>query len=55
VCPCGFVSDHLEVAYDLDIDATDAAERAGIAFARTRVLNDDRAVLAALAERVRCA
>lgn len=53
VCPCGFVSDHLEVAYDLDIDAATAASRRGIAFARTRVLNDDRAVLAALAERVR--
>lgn len=53
VCPCGFVSDHLEVAYDLDIDAAAAAQRAGIAFGRTRVLNDDGAVLAALADRVR--
>ena len=53
VCPCGFVSDHLEVAYDLDIDAAKAASERGIAFARTRVLNDHRAVLAALAERVR--
>lgn len=53
VCPCGFVSDHLEVAYDLDIQAAAAAEQHGIAFARTRVLNDDRAVLAALADRIR--
>ena len=53
VCPCGFTSDHLEVAYDLDIAAAKAASERGIAFARTRVLNDDRAVLAALAERVR--
>ncbi|HEX4903972.1 MAG TPA: ferrochelatase, partial [Acidimicrobiales bacterium] len=53
VCPCGFVSDHLEVAYDLDIDAARAASERGLAFARTRVLNDDRRVLAALAERVR--
>ena len=53
VCPCGFVSDHLEVAYDLDVEAAKAASEHGIAFARTRVLNDDRAVLAALAERVR--
>lgn len=52
VCPCGFVSDHLEVAYDLDIEATARAKDKGIAFARTRVLNDDAAVLAALAERV---
>lgn len=52
VCPCGFVSDHLEVAYDLDVEATAAAERAGIAFARTRVLNDDETVLRALASRL---
>lgn len=55
VCPCGFVSDHLEVLYDLDVDAAAAAARKGIAFARTRVLNDDRDVLAALAARVKAA
>jgi ferrochelatase len=32
--PAGFVSDHVEVRYDLDIDATAAAERFGIAVAR---------------------
>ncbi|HVM53656.1 MAG TPA: ferrochelatase [Acidimicrobiales bacterium] len=53
VCPCGFVSDHLEVAYDLDIEAAAAAAGKGIPFARTRVLNDDAATFAALAERVR--
>lgn len=53
VCPCGFVSDHLEVAYDLDIAAKAAAVARGIAFARTRVLNDDATVLGALAERIR--
>jgi ferrochelatase len=52
VCPCGFVSDHLEVLYDLDIDARATAERVGLAFARTRVMNDDAAVIGALADRV---
>ena len=52
VCPQGFVADHLEVAYDLDIEAQRVADEAGIAFARTRVLNDDAHVLHALAERV---
>jgi ferrochelatase len=52
VCPHGFVSDHLEVLYDLDIVARQVAEDAGLAFARTRVLNADPTVLAALAERV---
>ncbi|MDP1819366.1 MAG: ferrochelatase [Acidimicrobiales bacterium] len=53
VCPHGFVSDHLEVVYDLDIEARARAEARGLAFRRTRVLNDDRTVLAALADRVR--
>lgn len=53
VCPHGFVADHLEVAYDLDLEARRAAEDAGLAFARTRVVNDDLAVLAALAALVR--
>jgi ferrochelatase len=52
VCPQGFVSDHLEVAYDLDIEARRIADDTGIAFARTRVLNDDGTVLAALAARI---
>jgi ferrochelatase len=52
VCPQGFVSDHLEVVYDLDIEAQTVADELGLAFARTRVLNDDAAVLGALADRV---
>jgi ferrochelatase len=52
VCPQGFVSDHLEVVYDLDIEARHVADEVGLAFARTRVLNDDAAVLGELADRV---
>ncbi|MGK2949399.1 MAG: ferrochelatase [Acidimicrobiales bacterium] len=52
VCPQGFVSDHLEVVYDLDIEARRRADELGLAFARTRVLNDDPAVLHSLAELV---
>ena len=52
VCPQGFVADHLEVAYDLDIEAARLAAEVGIGFARTRVLNVDEAVLGALAERI---
>lgn len=54
VAAVGFVADHLEVLYDLDVVAAAAAEEAGIAFARTRSVNDDAAVfrsLAALIER----
>ncbi|MDP8955023.1 MAG: ferrochelatase [Actinomycetota bacterium] len=52
VCPCGFVSEHLEVLYDLDVEARARAGEVGLAFARTAVVNDDPAVLGALAERV---
>jgi len=52
VCPQGFVADHLEVAYDLDLEARRLAESVGLDFARTRVLNDDATVLTALAHRV---
>ena len=52
VCAQGFVADHLEVLYDLDIEAARVAEEAGLAFARTRSLNDDPTVMAALADRV---
>lgn len=52
VCPQGFVADHLEVAYDLDRETAALAADLNVGFARTRVLNDDRTVLAALADRV---
>jgi ferrochelatase len=53
VCACGFVADHLEVAYDLDVAAHDLARELGVPFARARSVNDDPAVMAALAELVR--
>ena len=53
VCPQGFVADHLEVLYDLDVEAANRAGELGLAFGRTRSLNDDSEVLAALAERIR--
>ncbi|MGK2957204.1 MAG: ferrochelatase [Acidimicrobiales bacterium] len=52
VCPCGFVSDHLEVLYDLDIEAAAVAEKNGLAFARTAVPNDDPLIMGALADLV---
>jgi ferrochelatase len=52
VSAVGFVSDHLEVLYDLDIEARRRADEHGITFARTACVNDDPAVMAALADRV---
>jgi ferrochelatase len=53
VCACGFTADHLEVLYDLDIEARQLADAAGLPFARTRSLNDDPAVFSALADLIR--
>ena len=53
VCPAGFVSDHLEVLYDLDIEATRLAADLGLPFARTRMPNDDPLFCSTLAEVVR--
>lgn len=49
VCPVGFVSDHLEVLYDLDIEAQAVARRLGMRLDRPAMMNDDPAFLAALA------
>jgi ferrochelatase len=53
VCSAGFVADHLEILYDLDIEAKSVAEGAGIRFARTEMPNADVAYLDVLAEVVR--
>ncbi len=53
VCSAGFVADHLEILYDLDIEATQIARDAGVAFARTRMPNADPAYLDVLAQVVR--
>lgn len=52
VCPQGFVADHLEVGYDLDIEARGVADEVGLAFARTRTVDDDPDVMGGLADRV---
>src|SRR5487761_453028 len=41
VCPIGFVADHLEVLYDVDVEARAVADAAGLAFVRTASFNAD--------------
>jgi ferrochelatase len=53
VCPVGFVSDHLEILYDLDVEAKEYANSLGIALARVSSLNDDAMFIEALAAVVR--
>jgi ferrochelatase len=49
VCPAGFVADHLEVLYDLDVEAAAKARTLGLPFARTAAPNADPAFTATLA------
>jgi ferrochelatase len=49
VCPCGFVSDHLEVLYDVDIEAARLAAKLGIPLVRTASPNADPKFLDTLA------
>jgi ferrochelatase len=53
VCPVGFVSDHLEILWDLDVEARERAAELGLELDRIESLNDDPAFIAALAEVVR--
>jgi ferrochelatase len=50
VCPVGFVSDHLEILWDLDIEARERAAELGLEFDLIESMNDDPAFLRALAE-----
>jgi ferrochelatase len=52
VCPAGFTSDHLEILYDLDVEASARARNLGLAFARTDSLNDDPRLCEAVATAV---
>ncbi len=53
VVPHGFTSEHLEVLYDLDIEAAERAARVGLTFGRTSPVNDEPTVMAAIAAMVR--
>ncbi|HEY7398852.1 MAG TPA: ferrochelatase [Gaiellaceae bacterium] len=53
VCPVGFVSDHLEIRFDLDTEAQDLAAGLGMRVARIDMPNDDPEFVRALGEIVR--
>ncbi|MGG4143269.1 ferrochelatase [Paenibacillus algorifonticola] len=50
--PIGFVSDHLEVLFDLDIEAKTTAKNMGITLERIKMLNRDPLYMETLAESV---
>src|SRR5205823_3286183 len=49
VGPVGFVSDHLEILWDLDVEASERAAELGLELDRIESLNDDPAFLRVLA------
>lgn len=51
--PVGFVSDHVELLFDVDVRAQGVAQRVGVRLERPPALNDDPRFVAALAEIVR--
>jgi len=53
VCPVGFVSDHLEIRWDIDVEAVELARDLGLDLARIEMPNDEPAFVSALAGIVR--
>jgi protoporphyrin/coproporphyrin ferrochelatase len=52
VCPIGFVSDHLEILWDIDVEARERAAELGLDLDRIESLNDDPAFIRGLADLV---
>jgi ferrochelatase len=53
VAPIGFVADHLEILWDIDVEAREKAAELGLALDRIESLNDDPAFVGVLAGLVR--
>ncbi len=50
ICPVGFVCDHIEVLYDLDLEAADVCAGLGLPMARAEAVNDDPLFLDMMAD-----
>ena len=53
VCPVGFVCEHVEILFDIDVEFTQHAQKLGMRLERIEMLNDSPLMLAALAGLVR--
>ena len=49
VCPVGFVSDHLEIRWDIDVEAQEKAAELGLRLERIEMPNADPAFVRTLA------
>lgn len=52
-CPVGFVADHLEIRWDLDVEAAELAQELGVEFERIEMPNADARFVGVLAGLVR--
>ena len=52
VVPFGFVADHVEILFDVDIELRELGDSLGVSVSRTRSLGTDPELMAALADRV---
>jgi len=55
VAPIGFLADHLEVRYDIDLDAMKMAKELGVTLRRTEMPNDEPEIVDLLTDLVRAA
>jgi ferrochelatase len=53
VCPVGFVADHLEIRWDLDVEAVEKARELGLELSRIEMPNADPSFVSVLASLVR--
>lgn len=53
IVPIGFVCDHVEILYDIDVEYRDLAHELGVRLERTASLNDDPTLIACLADLAR--
>lgn len=53
LCPIGFISDHVEVMYDLDLEAKATCARLGLNMVRAETVNDHPIFIEAMAEMVK--
>src|SRR5690606_40595648 len=50
ICPIGFVCEHVEILFDIDIEYQEHAEKLGVHLERIEMLNDHPQMLAGLAQ-----
>jgi protoporphyrin/coproporphyrin ferrochelatase len=50
LCPIGFISDHIEVLYDLDTEAAIASRDVGLTMVRAQTVNDHPAFISMMAD-----